>query len=109
MPVLAGFQWCFLAVIVSIPISVKLKSYWPLALLGSIGSIADYTTGYVEAFPLKQELVKLRNEQAKGAVSPVPPTTHAASTSGDGQGTGTAQASSPWPHSGECDGDAPQI
>jgi len=60
-------QWCFVAVVVSIPISVRMKSYWPLAILGSLGSIADYTTGYVAAFPLKQELVAVRKRDQQEA------------------------------------------
>lgn len=87
---LCTLQWCFLGVLVSIPISIKLKSYWPLAGLGSLGSIADYTIGYVKAFPLKQEMVKLRAEERKAALrqalADAPPPRAAVAAGSDGLG-----------------------
>jgi hypothetical protein len=40
-----SYMFTFAAVVVAIPVCIRRKSYWPLAILGSVGSIADLGYG----------------------------------------------------------------
>ena len=41
----SSYMFTFGAVVAAIPLCVRRKSYWPLAILGSAGSIADLAYG----------------------------------------------------------------
>lgn len=43
----------------AIPLGVKNRSFWPLAVLGSAGSIADLAQGYQNTIPLRTRLEAL--------------------------------------------------
>lgn len=98
-------QWCFAAVAVSVPISVKLRSYWPLAILGSIGSIADYTEGYLAAWPMKKQMIELRDKQRQQEWRERLALSNGTSDISSGSGSGSSRGRGRQIQGGELGGD----
>lgn len=61
----AHYKYTFFGALLAIPIGIRRKSLWPLAALGSVGTMADFASGYTESLPLRDRLRDLRHERQR--------------------------------------------
>jgi hypothetical protein len=60
-------QYTAAGCVLAIPIGIKSRSLWPLAIMGSAGTIADITEGYMETEALRARRFTLEKQIEAGS------------------------------------------